>query len=168
MKVVDISDDIHRELGTPTGISIASIAHWVRGNVGTLNNYLNTTYSEDSTTLELNDSDSVEIGIEETSILKKMYHVYYYDSQLRTNINTLQTDTIVFVSDQGSSVKKVDRLDVAKHLGQIKKEEQQNLTQLIHAYKMSKTNPIQVVGDDTEEGAGLNTRVYPYERTLYN
>ena len=122
MKVVDISDDIHRELGTPTGISIASISHWVRGNIGALNNYINSTYLEDATTLELNDADSVEIGNEEVAILKKMYHVYYYDSQLRTNINTLSTDTIVFVSDQGSSVKKVDRLDVARHLGQIKKE----------------------------------------------
>ena len=71
MKVVDISDDIHRELGNPTGISIASISHWVRSNIGSLNNYLNTTYSEDSTTLELNDADSVEIGTQEVSILKK-------------------------------------------------------------------------------------------------
>tara|TARA_Y100001938_G_scaffold33933_2_gene46569 strand:+ start:545 stop:1051 length:507 start_codon:yes stop_codon:yes gene_type:complete len=166
MKVVDISDDIHRELGNPTGISIASISHWVRSNIGSLNNYLNTTYSEDSTTLELNDADSVEIGTQEVSILKKMYHVYYYDSQLRTNINTLSTDTIVFVSDQGSSVKKVDRLDVAKQLAQIKKEEHENLTQLIHAYKLSKAAPIQVVGDDTEEGSGLTTKTHPYKRTL--
>lgn len=166
MKVVDISDDIHRELGTPTGISIASISHWVRGNIGALNNYINSTYLEDATTLELNDADSVEIGNEEVAILKKMYHVYYYDSQLRTNINTLSTDTIVFVSDQGSSVKKVDRLDVARHLGQIKKEEYENLTQLIHAYKLSKAAPRQITGDDTEEGSGLTTKTHPYQRTL--
>ena len=116
--------------------------------------------------MELNDTDSVEIGNEEVSILKKMYHVYYYDSQLRTNINTLSSDTIVFVSDQGSSVKKVDRLDVAKHLGIIKKEEAASLTQLIHAYKLSKSAPRQVAGDDTEEGSGLGVKTHPYQRTL--
>ena len=166
MKVVDIADEIHRELDTPTGISIPSISYWVRGNIGALNNYINTTYIEKAVTLEITDSDAVEIGIEEVSILKKMYKVHYYDRELRANLNTLNTDTILFVSDQGSSVKKVNRLDVAKHLTSVRNSEQSNLDQLIHSYKIKGSAPRQVVGDDTEEGPGIGSSVYPYKRTL--
>ena len=46
------------------------------------------------------------------------------------------------------------------------KEEYENLTQLIHAYKLSKAAPRQITGDDTEEGSGLTTKTHPYQRTL--
>ena len=42
MKIVDIADEIYRELGEPTDNSIPPIAFWIRTNLGTLNNYLNT------------------------------------------------------------------------------------------------------------------------------
>ena len=41
MKVVDIADEIFRELSEPSTLSIPAIAYWVRSNVGELNNYLN-------------------------------------------------------------------------------------------------------------------------------
>ena len=44
MKIVDIADEIYRELGEPSTISIPAIAFWIRSNVGELNNRLNTTF----------------------------------------------------------------------------------------------------------------------------
>ena len=44
MKVVDIADEIFRELSEPSTLSIPAIAYWVRSNVGELNNYLNTSF----------------------------------------------------------------------------------------------------------------------------
>jgi hypothetical protein len=44
MKVVDIADEIFRELGEPSTISIPAIAFWIRSNVGELNNRINTTF----------------------------------------------------------------------------------------------------------------------------
>ena len=44
MKIVDIADEIFRELGNPSTISIPSIAFWIRSNVGELNNRINTTF----------------------------------------------------------------------------------------------------------------------------
>ena len=42
MKIVDIADEIYRELGSISTLSIPAIAYWVRGNIGSLNNYINT------------------------------------------------------------------------------------------------------------------------------
>ena len=34
MKVVDIADELYREIGEPSTYSIASISYWVRYNIG--------------------------------------------------------------------------------------------------------------------------------------
>ena len=47
MKVVDIADDIFRELGEPSSLSIPAITFWVRSNVGRLNNAINTEFAVD-------------------------------------------------------------------------------------------------------------------------
>ena len=44
MKIVDIADELYRELGEPSSISIPAISFWIRSNVGELNNRLNTTF----------------------------------------------------------------------------------------------------------------------------
>jgi len=44
MKIVDIADEIYRELGEPSTISIPAIAFWIRSNVGELNNRINTAF----------------------------------------------------------------------------------------------------------------------------
>ena len=44
MKIVDIADEIYRELGEPSSISIPAISFWIRSNVGELNNRINTSF----------------------------------------------------------------------------------------------------------------------------
>ena len=53
MKVVDIADEIFRELSEPSTLSIPAIAYWVRSNVGELNNYLNTSFRVSHSTFEI-------------------------------------------------------------------------------------------------------------------
>ncbi len=53
MKIVDIADEIYRELGEPTDNSIPPIVFWIRTNLGTLNNYLNTAFKIQKPTLEV-------------------------------------------------------------------------------------------------------------------
>jgi len=160
MKVVDIADDIYRELGSPTTLSIPAIAFYIRGSVGALNNYINTVYELNSTSLEIEETvtdnsgttTTTEIGIAESSILKKMYMVHFYDSKIRTNLTALDSDTIVEVTDQGSSVRKVNKNEVSKTLLSIRNQEYEGLQKLIGQYKISKSTPNQVAGDDTTEG----------------
>lgn len=160
MKVVDIADDVFRELGSPTTLSIPAIAFYIRGSVGALNNYINTDYvlngdleiEETVTDNSTGTETATEIGIAETSILKKMYLVHYYDSKIRTNLTSLDADTIVEVTDQGSSVRKVNKNEVSKTLLSIRNQEYEGLQGLIAQYKISKSAPNQVAGDDTIEG----------------
>jgi hypothetical protein len=156
MKIVDIADEIFQELNEASNISIPAIAFWLRNNVGVLNNFINTTYSVDSTTYELNDSDSVEIGENEKAILKKMYFVHYYDLKIRENIINISSDSVISVSDDGSSVTKINKNEITKALSQIKRQEYDQLQDLINAYKLDKSSPMQVAGDDTEIGSKLN------------
>ena len=96
MKVVDIADDIFRELGSPSTLSIPAIAFYVRGSVGSLNSYINTTFElndaleiEETITYTNGTTRTNEIGISEASILKKMYLVHFYDQKIRTNLTSL-------------------------------------------------------------------------------
>lgn len=160
MKVVDIADEIYRELGSPSSLSIPAIAFYVRGSVGALNSYINTSYVlntdlevEETTTDNATATSTItEIGIAETAILKKMYMVHFYDTKIRTNLTSLDSDTIVEVTDQGSSVRKVNKNEISKTLLSIRNQEYQNLQKLIAQYKVSKSSPNQVAGDDTIEG----------------
>ena len=65
MKIVDIADEIFRELDQPKDVSIPQIAFWIRVNVGSLNNLLHTEYEIDTTTLEI----SPDPGIQELSLI---------------------------------------------------------------------------------------------------
>ncbi len=159
MKVVDISEEIYRELGRPTDLSLPPIAYWVRTNIGALNNYINKSYFINGSTLEIQETvDSVtsEIGENEKAILKKMYMVHYYELKLKTHISTLSTDTIISVEDDGSSVTKVNKNEISKTFTQIKVQEFNELQNLVSSYKISKSRPCQVAGDDTIAGPGLN------------
>lgn len=161
MKVVDIADELHRELGDPTFLSIPAIAYWLRTNIGALNSYINTTFWINSTTFEIEEKETdtagleatVEIGEEERAILKKMYMVHFYEIKLRDNIASLATDTVVSVSDDGSSVTKVNRNEVNRVYQNIKRQEYNELKDLINSFKLTKAAPLQVAGNDTVKGS---------------
>jgi hypothetical protein len=161
MKVVDIADEIFREAGEPTAYSIASISYWVRANIGRLNSHINTFFKIDSTTHEIiqkidekNDGVLVEkeITIDEGAILKRMFLIHYYDREIRTNITNAGTDTIVQVTDQGSTVRKINKNEVVKSLTTLKKQEYDEMRTLISDYRRAEIRPRQVVGDDTIKG----------------
>lgn len=166
MKVVDIADEIYRELGAPSDLSISAISFWVRTNIGELNNYIFSTYSIDATSLEVKDEDDVEILQEAVAILKKMYSVHNYDLEIKKNLISISTDSIIEVSDQGSSVRKINRNEVSKTLSNLRKQEIDALTDLITAYRMNKTEPRQVAGDDTIEGAYPDTNTITTNRWI--
>lgn len=160
MKVVDIAAEVHRDLSSPSDLSIPAIAYWLRANVGALNNHLNTCYVANSTTLELEQTkkdssgneSTIIIGLEEGAILKKMYMIHYYELKIRSHIVAIGNDSIIRVADGGSSVTKINKAAVALHLNQIKQQEYRELKELIFAYQRSQSVPRQVAGDDTQAG----------------
>ena len=164
MKVVDIADEVYRELGSPTDLSIPAIAFWLRTNIGSLNNHINTSFVINSTSYEIEQDTTnsegtavtLEIAEEEKSIFKKMYMIHYYDNKIRANIISISSDSVISVTDDGSSVTKINKNEITKALSQIKRQEYDQLQDLINAYKLDKSSPMQVAGDDTEIGSKLN------------
>ena len=155
MKVVDIAEETYRELGEPSTISVPAIASWLRNNIGGLNNAINTEFSVDSSTLEIQrevDSKMVDITEYETFIFKRMYVVHYYEILIRQSAGAASTDTVVEVSQDGMRVRKANKLNVMKELTNTKKEEAEALFRAINFYKTNKAQPRQVAGDDTIEG----------------
>ena len=135
------------ELSEPTSLSIPAIAFWLRSNVGNLNARLNTKYALDSD-FEI----TPEIGLKEKDIFKKLYMVHYYDVQLRSSLGAASTDTWVEISSDGTSVRRVNKIQQSQTYQTAKKIELEELEKLVHAYKVGASSPIQVVGTDTTEG----------------
>ena len=204
MKIVDIADEIFRELGEPSTISIPAISFWIRSNVGELNNRINTTFkivdygteayefsgsfvssqyepqafNEATGALGLSVSGDngtastpaiVSIQAEESSVLKKMYIVHYYDQQIRATVGAASSDPVVEVASDGSRVRKINKNELSKTYLSLKREEYNELTDLINAYKLRKASPVQVAGDDTQVGQySIDYDGYPYNRVAPN
>jgi DNA-directed RNA polymerase specialized sigma subunit len=155
MKVVDIANEIFNELGEPSSISIPAITFWVRSNIGKLNNAINTEFSVNTATLEIQrkiNKIETNIGIDESCILKKMYSVYYYDTQIRANVKGLETDAVVEVSSDGMRVRKTSKTEIIRYLTSLKRLELDELNKMINYYRIHKAVPRQVAGDDTKAG----------------
>ena len=111
----------------------------------------------------------VAIQPEEASILKKMYIVHYYDQQIRSTVGAASTDPIIEVASDGSRVRKINKNELSKTYISLKKEEYSELIDLINAYKLRKSTPVQVAGDDTVRGQySINYDGYPYNRVAPN
>ena len=181
MKVVDIADEIFRELSEPSTLSIPAIAYWVRSNVGELNNYLNTSFRVSYDDFEISeqveqsgrqpasynssiDNENLALKFEEKAVLKKMYNVHYYDQQLRSTLGAASNDPVVEVVSDGSKVRKINKNELSKTYASLKRQEYEELTDMINAYKLRLSAPVQVAGDDTIVGAHDPFRTQHFNR----
>jgi hypothetical protein len=165
MKAVDIADEIHRELGSPTDLGIAAISFWVRSNVGALNNHLNTNYEISQSTYEIlqdsnGPSEGTAIGINEVAVLKKMYEIHYYDGKLKTVLTAATTDAVIALSSDGSSIKKVNKNEQGKLYASARNRVSDELSIMTHSYKINDVQPLQVAGDDDQSAYILPNREY--------
>lgn len=165
MTVTDIANEIFIEHGSPTSTSIPAIAFWVRAKIGAINNLLLETFTFDAS-YEIVNANGDQISIEAVAIIKKLYKIYDYENQIRTHMNAISQDTILEVSDQGSSVRKINRSEVSKTLAGIKKEEEASLKELVHSYRNRLAAPTQVTGDDTVEGNYSGNGIPDYRTTI--
>jgi len=155
MKVVDIADELFNELGGPSTLSLPAIAYWLRTNIGTLSNYLNEEFSLNSTSLDIEktvDEEKVQIDEDEKDILKKMYHIHYYDILLRNTLAAAGTDSVVEIQSDDTRVRRINKNELTKTYISLKRTEQQELTKLTNGYKLKKSQPLQIAGDDTIKG----------------
>ena len=144
MKVVDIADELFNELGGPSTLSLPAIAYWLRTNIGTLSNYLNEEFSLNSTSLDIEktvDEEKVQIDEDEKDILKKMYHIHYYDILLRNTLAAAGTDSVVEIQSDDTRVRRINKNELTKTYISLKRTEQQELAKLTNGYKLKKSQP---------------------------
>ena len=151
MNVTEIADEVYRELGEPTDISIPVVAFWLRTNVGSLNNLINEAFSVSETDLEITNADGA-ISIDAASILKRLYDINYYQRQYIYNLTTMSSETLLEVKDGNRTVRKINRNEIGKTILEAKASAQNILNNLVSSYKISKSAPRQVAGDDTVQG----------------
>jgi hypothetical protein len=160
MKIVDIADEIHRELGAPSTLSIPAIAFWVRTNIGGVNNHLNTSYDVDASSFEVVDKDDGPITQYEVAVLKKMYHVHYYDGLLRSVLAAASTDSVVALSSDGSSIRKINKNEQAKTYLSLRNQIFDEMMVMVRDYKNRDIQPLQVAGDDDSSAVYTQDREY--------
>ena len=151
MKIVDIADEIYRELSSPSGLSIPVIAFWLRSNIGALNNLIASTHAINSTTLEF----EPELVDESKTVLKKLYMIHYYDIKIRATLGAASIDSVLEVTSDGATVRKINKNELSKTYIAIRKQEYDELTKAVFAFKNNASHPIQVAGDDTINGANF-------------
>lgn len=167
-KVVDIADEIYRELGEPSSLSIAPIAFWVRTNVGGLNNYINKDFEINASSLEIEetkDGSTSAIGIAETAILKKMYRLHYLDTKIVETLAAASTDTVIELESDGSRIRKINKNQQSATYARVREQEWTEMQAMINRYKQASTSPLQVAGDDTTEG--VYSRTVDFNRIKY-
>ena len=157
VKVVDIADEIFRELGEPSALSIPAISFWIRTNIGTLNSLIyqnftiNTSYEVDREDPE-DAAKVIDIDEEAISILKKMYLVHFYGMKVRETMDAASTDSVLSVENDGVLIRKINKNELSKTYASMRKQEQEDLIYLSHSYKIGEAHPVQVAGNDTVEG----------------
>jgi len=161
--VTSIAQEIYEEIGEPSDLSIAAIAAWVRRNIGGLGNLLNNSYLIDDATLEI----SPKLTDIEKYILKKMYSIYFFDIKIKSTGSLAINDYIV-IKDDIASVQKLNKNEVLRNFYMIRKQEYEELKQLVYQYKLNNSSPLQVAGDDTEPGNyKVEREPLYYIRTIY-
>ena len=146
--VSSIAQEIYEELGDNSCTSIAAIAAWVRRNIGGLNNLLNASFTiEEDKNFEI----TPNLSDIEKYIFKKMYSIYYFDLKIK-NVGSLASTDFISIKDDIGSVQKVNSNEVLKNYITVRKQEYDELKDLINKYRSNGSLPRQVAGDDTTAG----------------
>lgn len=164
-KIVDISDEIYRELGEPSDLSLASIAFWLRTNIGDLNILINKKFYIIESTLEIGiveDSGDAFTDLEK-SIFKMIYSIHYYERLFRNALGAASTDSTIEIDQNGFRAKRVNKNELAKTYSDLRKQIVSELYILTRNYNLNESQPLQVAGDDTIEAPG---RSYSYSRNI--
>ena len=135
-KIVDVADEVYRELGEPSDVSISSIAFWLRTNLGKLNILINKTYAINTLDLEVDAISPETFTITEKSIFKKMYNIHYYDRQIikligkSNTLNLINQDTSSSGENATTGSANSDSLEISENGFSYKKTNSESTSQI--------------------------------------
>jgi len=167
-KIVDIADELYREMGEPADLSIASIAFWLRTNIGDLNITINKEYTINQTTLEIEIPNGDLFGTMEKSIFKMLFSIHYYERLLRNALGVASTDSTIEINENGFSARKVNKNELAKTYGELRKQINAELMELTKNYNLNEARPLQIAGDDIYQDTTRPYTLTSYLRNIEN
>jgi hypothetical protein len=149
----EIAVEIYDELQSPSSVSASGISYWLRSNVGKLNNSIFTTFNAPVSGgygfYQDYPSSGVPMTDKEKDILKCLYELNYYNRQINATMGAAALDSVIEVSSDGATVRRINKNEMSKTWLQLKVSSIQDLNSKIYAYNYGASTPLQVAGDDT-------------------
>jgi hypothetical protein len=134
MKVIDIADEIYRELDQPNIVSIPMIVFWCGANVGKLNLLL---HEE----IEFVDNEfSPELSVEQAAVLKILYIISYYSKQMASHLGAGAYDWSE-LTEGDTRIRRVSKNEIAKNYSQLRSSYSAELDELVYRYKNNQVIP---------------------------
>lgn len=151
MIVENLARALYLEYGEPKCFSVPAIAYYLRNQVGTVNNLIFEDFKVTGNMLEITDHCGNPLRRDAASIFAQLFRIYYCQKQINETMNALAADGILSFQDNlgGTTVTRVNKNQIALTWTQLKKNEEERLDKLVGAYKIRKSSPSQVAGDDT-------------------
>lgn len=137
MKATDLADEIHREIGSPTDLPVASVAYWVQNNIGQLNILIGSEVVYD---VEINEF-LPELSTEQANIFKNLYLVKHYSSQVKANLGAASYDWSE-ISEGDSKIRRVSKNEIAKTYKQMRDSADMELMRLVNRYNRRQSAPV--------------------------
>lgn len=145
--LIEISSRISQNLGNPDSPTPGVIEYYLRHHLGELNNLINTSYSIDAT----DGTVEPDLGEDEAAIFQLIYLIYYYGLKIRENLGAAAIDPVLEVAENGAIVRLTNRNAISLTYVQLKRQEQEQLDNLVGFYRMNRAVPSVIHGDDTED-----------------
>jgi hypothetical protein len=145
MTLETIISGIYDDINDPTSVTSGYISGWLVNNVGRLNNNILTSYTGVSGDI------TPELGQEESDIYKQLFFINYYSRQIISSLGAGGVDPVVEVTDDGSSIRVLNKNELAKTYIQLKKQSQETLDLLIAVYKQTQSPPTQIIEYDAQK-----------------
>lgn len=146
MNISDIASELFSELGQPSDTNANAIAFWLKANIGKLNILIDSAYTINGSNQIIGNFSDLE-----KTIFKKLYNISYYERLFRNALGAASIDSVVSVTDDGSTVVKINKNEIAKNYSQLKLQETNELDMLVKTYHSNEISPVQIAGDDTIE-----------------
>jgi hypothetical protein len=136
MTLIDLADDIFRELGQPTDLSIPQISYWLQNNIGQFN-----VMAAEATVYSVDAQDFVpELTIEQANIFKYMYLVRRYTTLMTNSLGAASYDWSQ-LQEGDTTIRRVSKNEIAKNYNSIKLAYSRELDRLVFFYKQNRSVP---------------------------
>lgn len=160
MTATDIAQELYDDLAD-TSLSVPVIITWLKNKVGEVNLLLHTEFEINSSTYQIYPEPSDE----EKSVFYHLYKIYYYGKRINTGLGAQAFDSVLEISDDGTTTRFLNKNEVAKTYKTMLDDERKALSKLVQGYKIQESVPQSVDGNDVLADSVASNK---YNRSNWN